>query len=167
MIQRKTTIQFRKPVSQITDRAKRYRANHPDFLPADPKQCGFCGSVRTVEVEHISGNESDGARENLMWACRSCNVKKANLMRRNGLGKKTRQYNAGKIRTNARATKAQMDEYGTAIKIMRGDFEGDVGKAVATIRATPPAIRSAFTRRSWPTRKQLYGASGRQSEIPF
>lgn len=168
-INRKTSIVFRrsntarKPVSQITDRAKRYRAHQKENRPAAPKQCNFCGRRRNVDIHHANGNESDSDRGNLMWACRRCNVSVGNLMRENRIGKRTRQYNpAGK-----HTRKAMMDEYAAAIKVMRGQFEGDVGRAVATIRATPPDIRSAYTRRTWPTRRAIYGSSGRQSEIPF
>jgi hypothetical protein len=151
----------RKPVSRITDRAKRYRANVDGFRPQNPRQCGFCGSKRNVEVNHISGNESDGDPTNLMWGCRRCNTKIAHVMKKAYIGKRTRQYNPKP------SGKSEMAEYGTAIKIMRGDFPGDVSKAVATIRATPAAVRSAYTRKTWPTRRQLYGHSGRQTEIPF
>lgn len=102
-----------------------------------------------------------------MWACKSCNGKKAAILRRARIGTKTRQYNpAGRGRAQL------MQEYGAAIKVMRGEFDGDVGKAVATIRGTPREIRSAYTSRSWPVRRQMYGPSGRQGklfgdEVPF
>lgn len=164
---RKTVIRFKrnralKPASKITDRAKRYRAHQKENRPAAPKQCGFCGRRRNVDVHHITGKESDGAKENLMWGCRRCNVSVGNLMRKHRIGKLTRQFNPAKG-----SRKAIMDEYAAAIKVMRGQFDGDVRKAVATIRATPPDVRSAYTRRTWPTRRALYGESGRQSEIPF
>ncbi len=152
----------RKPVSEITDRAKRYRANADDSRPGPPKQCGFCGRRRTVEVHHISGDESEGEPENLMWSCRRCNTKIAALMQKAGIGKLTRQYNPSRG-----STKSQMAAYGAAIKVMRGEFLGDVGRAVQTIHDTPPSVRSAYTARTWPTRRALYGPSGRQTEIPF
>lgn len=165
---RKTLIVFRqnkarKPAAEITDRAKRYRAHQKENRPGAPKQCGFCGRRRNIDIHHVDGDESDSSKENLMWACRRCNVSIGNLLRKNRIGKLTRQYNPAPRRTR----KAMMDEYAAAIKVMRGQFEGDVGRAVATIRATPPDIRSAYTRRTWSTRRHLYGASGRQSEIPF
>jgi hypothetical protein len=174
MIKRRRSIRFlknlgRKPVEQISDRAKRYRAQHPDVRPLPPKQCGFCGSKRSVIPHHILGDESDGSADNLMWACKSCNGKVGHKMRKNGIGKLTRQYNPPRARGGRRE---QMKAYGDAIKVMRGDFDGDVGRAVATIRSTPRDIRSAFTARSWPVRKQKYGPSGRQmrlgfSDVPF
>jgi HNH endonuclease len=160
----------RKPVHQITDRAKRYRANSRENRPPGPKRCGYCGSRKNVGVDHVNGQESDGAPDNLMWACKSCNAKKTYVLRRAGLGRLTRQYNPGKARGSKRS---QMQAYGNAIKVMRGVFEGDVAAAVRTIRETPADIRSAYTSRSWPVRRQFYGPSGRQGslfgggEVPF
>lgn len=182
---RRTRIVFnrgRKPVSQITDRAKRYRANQDEVRPGPPKQCGFCGKGRTVEVHHISGDENDGEPENLMWSCRSCNTRIAHLMAANGLGKRTRQFNSAWLRFNsafqkrlkplpARGNpaklKGEMAKYAAAIKVMRGEFPGDVAAAVRTIHDTPADIRSAYTARTWPVRRSRYGESGRQTEIPF
>jgi len=157
----------RKPVATITDRAKRYRAHAPAVVPGPPKQCGFCGSRRNVVPHHISGNESDGDAQDLMWACKSCNGRVGHWMRQAGLGRLTRQFNPPSRKGSRRQL---MDAYGAAIKIMRGEFEGDIGKAVATIRATPRAIRSAYTSRTWPMRRQIYGPSGRagvRGEVPF
>lgn len=44
-------------------------------------------------VAHIDGNESNGAQENLGPTCRSCNAKVAHVMKRYGMGRRTRQYN--------------------------------------------------------------------------
>jgi hypothetical protein len=183
MILRRTRVNWnrpRKPVSQITDRAKRYRANSDDVRPGPPKACGFCGARRTVEVHHVDGNEDNGEPENLMWACRSCNTRVAFLMAANGLGKRTRQYNGNRRdsarnwrlkplprRGNPAALKGEMAKYAAAIKVMRGEFPGDVSAAVQTIHDTSPATRSAYTARTWSIRRARYGASGRQTEIPF
>lgn len=153
----------RKPVHKLTDRAKRYRANSKELRPPDPKQCGFCGRRRNVGVHHITGNESDLDKQDLMWACKRCNAAVATRMRAAGLGKLTRQFNAGKRATGSRRQLIQA--YGNAIKVMRGEFEGDVSKAVQTIRSTPRELRSAFTARSWPVRRQIYGRSGRQGRL--
>jgi len=151
---------IRKPVHLITDRAKRYRANSPENRPGAPKRCGYCGSVRNVGVDHVNGDESDGAPKNLMWACKSCNGKKAALMKKRGIGKLTRQFNpVGSKRRGSR--REQLEAYGQAIKVMRGQFDGDVSAAVATIRATPQSVRSEYTSRSWPIRRERYGDSGR------
>lgn len=167
MILRKTQIRMnggRKAVSQITDRAKRYRANADDVRPGPPKQCGFCGKRKTAEVHHVNGVEDDLEPENLMWACRACNTRIGILMKNRGLGKRTRQFNAGR---RGGGLKGEMAKYAAAIKVMRGDWPGDVSAAVQTIHDTPPDIRSAYTSRTWPIRKSRYGTSGRQSEIPF
>ena len=153
----------RKPASRITDRAKRYRANVDGVRPANPKQCGFCGSRRNVGAHHISGNEADGAKQNLMWACKRCTSRIAARMKHARIGRRTRQYNPRR----RNASKAELQEYGNAIKVMRGDFPGNVAHAVETIRQTPASVRSAYTARTWPTRRALYGHSGRQTEIPF
>ena len=158
----------RKPVHKLTDRAKRYRANSKALRPPAPKQCMFCGSRKNVGVHHLTGNESDLDPQNLGWACKRCNTQVGIWMQRAGLGKRTRQYNPP-----ARGgRRAQMDAYGAAIKVMRGEFEGDIGKAVAVIRSTPRDIRSAYTARSWPVRRQIYGPAGRAQgslfgDVPF
>jgi hypothetical protein len=144
----------------LTDRAKRYRAQKSETLGR--KQCGFCGSRRNVEVHHVNGDEDDGDDRNLMWACRKCNTKIGVLMKNAGVGRRTVQYNPSKGRGGS-----QLAKYGAAIKVMRGEFPGDVSAAVATIYSTPPSVRSAYTARTWKVRKQLYGPSGRQTEIPF
>ena len=161
----------RKPVEQITDRAKRYRAHHADVRPLAPKQCGFCGSTRNVVPHHVTGNEAAGAAADLMWACKSCNGKVGHVMRKAGLGKLTRQFNPVAQRSLAgirRGTRRElMKEYGNAIKVMRGDFEGNVAAAMRTIQSTPREIRSAYTSRTWPIRRSIYGPSGRQMRLGF
>ena len=145
-----------KPAREITDRAKRYRAHAEGVRPGPPKQCGYCGSKKNVVPDHINGREEDLEPQNLMWLCKACNTSKGILFRNHGIGRLTEQFNPAKY-----SRKALMEEYGQAIKVMRGQFAGDIRKAVATIRATPADIRSAYTRRTWPTRRYLYGDSGR------
>jgi len=85
-----------KPVSQITDRAKRYRAQ--SNVPG-PKRCVMCNRTakqvggRGLDVMHLSGDESDGERKNLAYGCRSCNGKLAAAFKRIGSKVRTRQYN--------------------------------------------------------------------------
>ena len=150
---------FRKPVSKITDRAKRYRANQLDVRPLGPKQCRYCESRRNVGVHHVDGNENNGTRRNLAWACKSCNGKIAAYHKKHGIGRRVQQYNPSKL-----SRKSQMEAYGNAIKVMRGDFEGDAGAAMDTINATPENIRSAYTSKSWAIRRQRYGPSGRANK---
>lgn len=73
-----------------TDRAYRYRANANP--PHGPKICCLCGSRRNVEVGHVDGREENCEDYNLFWTCRSCNVICGNVLRANGMGRKTRQY---------------------------------------------------------------------------
>lgn len=146
----------------VTDRAHRYRAQKSP--PAGKKRCAFCGSRRNVEIGHVDGHEEHGTPDNLIWTCRSCNVIVGNVLRRYGLGRLTHQYNPA-ARGGEKRRRAGMKAYGDAIKVMRGTFEGDVGAAVRTIKASPQSIRSAYTARSWPVRRQIYGPSGRQRSL--
>jgi hypothetical protein len=95
-----------KPVSQITDRAKRYRAQRN--RPAGPKRCGFCASRENIDVDHIEGDEDDGEPENLMYLCRPCNTAKGITQARNRIGRRTAQYNPGKPRLHTADTLNQM-----------------------------------------------------------
>jgi hypothetical protein len=145
-----------KPVHLISDRAKRYRANHPDCRPVGPKQCQFCGSRRNVEVHHLNGNEDDGAPRNLAWACRACNTKIAVAHKRAGKGKRTRQFNPtpGKVPT--------YQQYKRAVSLhVRGEF--DEGGAI--IHATPPDVRSGYARMIAAEKRKR--GTHRRSEVPF
>ena len=149
----------RKAVSEITDRAKRYRAQSAEVRPPGPKRCAYCGSKRNVGIDHVDGNEDHGEPENLVWCCKACNSVKDNVLKAAGLGKKTAQYNPK--RRGGGSKRREMEEYAAAIKVMRGQFDGDVAAAVRTIKSTPPSVRSAYTSRTWSTRKAIYGPSGR------
>jgi hypothetical protein len=155
-----------KPASQITDRAKRYRANSKANRPAPPKVCNYCGSRKNVGVDHVNGNESDGSKRNLAWACKSCNTAKGLLFKRLGVGVRTKQFNPGR---GGLSRKAQLREYNFAILVMRGVEPGDQSKAMETILKTPASIRSEYTSRSWARRKAIYGPSGRADggAVPF
>jgi hypothetical protein len=102
----------------LTDRAKRYRAQHPERIPLPPKQCNYCGSKKNVGVHHVTGNEDDGHPDNLQWACKRCNAKIAHLMKQAGVGKRTAQYNPKKRGSST------MGEYAAAIKVMRASLRG-------------------------------------------
>lgn len=159
-----------RPANSITDRAKRYRANRN--IEPRQKNCFACGKPNPRDVHHIDGNESHGDPGNLTKACRSCNVRIANTMRRAGLGKKTRQYNPSKRRPSSKGDGARsLGAYLSAVQIVRGDQPGNVTSAVKTLRATTPGQRSEYARRIWDIRRERYGPTGRsessQSEIPF
>jgi len=86
----------RKPVSQITDRAKRYRAQSD---VEGPQRCVICGAAnknkngRPLDVMHLSGDESDGDKRNLAYGCRTCNAKLSAAFKALGSKVRTRQYN--------------------------------------------------------------------------
>jgi len=80
----------RKPVSQITDRAKRYRAQQN---VKGPKKCVICGSTKNLDVMHLSGDESDGESKNLAYGCRKCNAALGAAFKKIGSKIRTRQYN--------------------------------------------------------------------------
>ena len=84
-----------KPATQITDRAKRYRANTQ--TAEWPKVCLFCGSTKDLQVDHLDGFEENGEPENLAILCRSCNQLKSAVYKAAGLGRRTVQYNPGLI----------------------------------------------------------------------
>jgi len=117
----------------ITDRAKRYRAQRN--APPGPKQCNFCGKRRNIDIDHVTGDESDGDVENLIYLCRVCNTTKGIVQARNRIGVRTRQYN-GSVPTFAKFRQAAW--------VLLGKAHGDAGEATALIRATPPARRARY-----------------------
>lgn len=172
LVTRKQRIRLKnaalKPVAEISDRAKRYRANSEENRPPGPKRCAFCGARENVIVGHLNGVEDDGAPDNLMWTCRRCNAQQAALLKRKGLGKRISQMNPARRRGSM--TRAQLySAYGESIRIMRGQEPGDVAKAVAFIRSVPPETRSEWNKKAWVTRKRDYGKSGRADggSVPF
>jgi hypothetical protein len=160
----------RKPVSLLTDRAKRYRAQKA--LPeSTPRICGYCGNPSTMR-DHIDGNENHGGPDNLVEACRRCNVRKANVMRAAGIGKRTRQYNP-----DAKPA-ANLAQWTMAVaSVLRRDKKTGrllppdnwkaqmmpVQEAVAMIRATPHADRVGFARELAAKRK----GKPASWEVPF
>jgi hypothetical protein len=121
----------------ITDRAKRYRANRIP-LPG-PRRCTFCASKKNIDVDHISGDESDGEIENLMYLCRRCNARKAITQARNRIGVRTAQFNPQPA--------PSFREFQHAAAVLLGLRRGDAAHATALIRATPPAKRAEFAAR--------------------
>jgi hypothetical protein len=144
----------------VTDRALRYRANASP--PPGPRICNLCGSRRNVEVGHLDGHEEHGEPANLLWTCRSCNVRCANTLRRAGIGRLTLQYNP------ASKGAVSLGQWLTAVMSMRGESDAmSVPDAVSMIRATPPASRSEFAQEIWERRRARYGPSGRGDSVPF
>ncbi len=150
----------RKPVEEITDRAKRLRANA--CPPEGPRRCVYCGNPNAIDIEHISGNEADEAPENLTYACRSCNVKKGRALLKAGIGRKTRQYNPAKA-----AGAKSLGQWMKAVLSAKGETDDmPTRQAVAMIRATPQARRSEFARQIW-ERREKNGTTGRKEDAPF
>lgn len=154
----------RKPAFDITDRALRYRAQHPDCIPDPPVRCMHCGSRSDIQVGHIDGDETNTTRENLGWVCRSCNQKIAATIKKAGAGRRTKQFNPKK-----RRGASDYREYAQALGILDGTAIGDVQQAIALIHATSKAKRSEFQKDIWQIRKERYGPSGRKDggAVPF
>lgn len=126
-----------KPASQITDRAKRYRATRNS--PPGRKLCNFCASKKNIDVDHITGDESDGEPQNLMYLCRSCNALKGVTQARNRIGVRTMQFNP--------APKTSFREFQHAAAVLLGIRRGSAADATAQLRATPPAKRAEYAER--------------------
>jgi hypothetical protein len=154
----------RKPVSKISDRAKRYRANQAGCKPSGPKVCAYCPSRKNVIVNHIDGDESNGDRRNLNWACKSCNTAIGKAHAAAGVGKRTRQMNPP----------PDFKQYAWAIGMIcrkRDEERGAcsrssdplVKEAVAMIRATPGPLRRKYAAQAAASRGR--GRTG--WEVPF
>lgn len=79
--------------SNLTDRAKRYRAQN---AVRGERRCVLCNARGRLDVMHLDGNESNGEPQNLAHGCRSCNGKLAAAFKRIGAGVPTNQYNPSK-----------------------------------------------------------------------
>jgi len=154
----------------VTDRAKRYRANQPGCLPAGLKKCKLCGSARFLTVDHADGDESNGAKSNLRWLCKSCNTKLGIRDAKEGRGRRTAQYNPKGARS--------FDQWSEAISTLAGEGLGTmtVEQARQIVRETSKRKRSEFNEDVWRIRKERYGPSGRKDggaggsyaeEVPF
>lgn len=132
----------------ITDRALRYRANQA--IPEHAHVCVFCGAKSKVEVAHLDGREENTSPDNLSWTCRPCNVIAGNVLRSNGLGRLTRQYNPTK--SGGAANVGEWLQAVGAITPHNYSYRNQglagssmsVPDAVAMIRATPHSKRSEF-----------------------
>jgi hypothetical protein len=102
-------------------------------------------------VDHIDGDESNGAPENLRWLCKSCNTKLGLAMARSGMGRRTRQYNPGAY------TLAEYVE--AAAQHTRGQH--DTGGEI--IHDTPKEKRESFAAEIWRRRR----ARGTDRRTPF
>jgi len=127
---------WRKTVDEITDRAKRYRANK--IKPRGPKRCAYKHRLNQCKgplgVNHKDGNESHGDQSNLNWACKRHNAQLAIYHKAIGKGVRTRQYNpgAGNLAQYVQA----------AVEHTRGAH--DAGGKI--LHETPKAKRRSFAR---------------------
>lgn len=154
-----------KPASQITDRAKRYRAQRN--RPPGPRRCNFCVSRKNIDLDHIDGDEADSSPRNLMYLCRSCNVSKGITQARNRIGVRTNQFNP---QSKGARTAAQ---WRRAAQIVLGAQSGPVGAATALLQNTEPEKRVKFADeierrnpfKSEAQRRKFYAMASR-GEIP-
>ena len=153
-----------RPISELTDRAKRYRAN---ATVSGSRRCFASGVSNPRDVHHIDGNESNCDKRNLARCCRPCNTKIANAMRKAGIGIKTRQYNPKRRKTGGGTGANSLGQYLSAVQIVRGDQPGNVASAVKTLQATSSSERSQYAAQIWKIRKERYGPSGRKDSVPF
>jgi hypothetical protein len=87
-------------------------------------------------VDHITGDESDGEPENLMYLCRHCNTTKGIVQARNKIGVRTRQFNP--------EPRASLKKFKQAAAVLLGKIKGDVAAATAYVRGTAPEKRAEF-----------------------
>ena len=115
-----------------------------------------------MEVHHIDGCEQNTEPDNLTWACRRCNTLIGVVMKRTGLGQRSRQFNPA-----AKGARS-LGQWILAVLSMKGESDAmTVPAAVEMIRATPAENRSRYAREIWRKRRAHYGPSGRYSEVPF
>ena len=131
-----------KPVNQVTDRAKRYRAHQPTCRPPGPAKCALCGSTRFLVIDHKDGDESNGSPDNLRWLCKSCNTRLGLAMARAGQGRRTHQYNPGA---------ANLAQYVQAALEHRRGAHDEGGRI---IHETPKSKRQEFAQEIWRRRRQ-------------
>lgn len=120
---------------QITDRAKRYRAQSVEL---GEKKCVICGARGRLDRMHLTGNEADGEAANIAYGCRSCNATLGAAFKSIGAGKPTNQYNP------AKGGIPTFDQYMWAVSNhSRGAH--DAGGAI--IHATPKHKRIEYAKR--------------------
>jgi hypothetical protein len=113
----------------------------------------LCGNDKSIMVGHVNGHEEEVTQENLIWTCRSCNTKTAHVMKRAGIGRRTRQYNP---RSEGAKT---LGQWMAAVMSMKGESDQmPVDAAVQVIHATPASERSHFAREIWRLRRE-HGAA--------
>jgi hypothetical protein len=160
VITRVITNAPRKPVDQITDRAKRYRAQQD---VQGPRRCVLCNGKSDLQVMHLSGDESDGEKRNLAYGCRSCNGKLSAAFKKIGAGVKTRQYNpAAGVPTYEQYKWAV--SHGSRHYWEKGEgwVPGEHDDAGSIIHATPRAKRIEYAKRIAANRRRR-----KRTSVPF
>jgi hypothetical protein len=155
--------------ARVSDRANRYRAHQPACAPSGAKECARCGSTRFLTIDHKDGNESNGARPNLRWLCKSCNTKLGARDAREGRGRRTVQFNPKGAYNFAEWSEAVATLDGTGSGRMTAEQAGLI------VHETSKRRRAEFQEDSWRIRKERYGPSGRKDggaggeygEVPF
>lgn len=157
---------IRKPVEKISDRAKRYRANQEGCKPTGPKRCVYCGKTKgQIVVDHVDGDESNGRRSNLVWACKSCNTALGAAYAKRGRGVRTRQYNGTPdFNLYAWATGLICRKRDQAAGRCSPSDDPETLKAVSIIRATPASKRREYAARAASSRGRWRSGL---DEVPF
>lgn len=111
-------------------------------------------------MHHADGHEEHTERANLLWACRRHNTRIGVVVKRLGLGRRTRQF-------NPKAQGARnLAQWLMAVLSMKGEStQMSVPDAVAMIRATPPEDRSTFASEIWRRRRER--GTDRWTGVPF
>lgn len=148
----------RKPASEISDRAKRYRAQKG---VKGPKRCVICGAARSpgkrpLDVMHLDGDEANEDPRNLAYGCRSCNARLGAAFKKAGAGVRTVQYNPASVPT------FQQYAWAVAHHVREAHDEGG-----AIIHATPRHKRIEYAQRIAETKRGRGTASGGRDEVPF
>lgn len=156
-------MKARSSQAAVTDRAQRYRARQR--IPKGDCRCIYCGQPNARDVDHLDGQESNQAQDNLAWSCVSCNTAKGAAFARAGLGRRTRQFNP-----KAKGA-ANLAQWVLAVLSIKGHGPWPINEAVEMIHATPASDRSAYAREIW-RRRRAYGTPARtrrapEEEIPF
>lgn len=102
----------------------------------------MCGSVRNLVIDHIDGDESNGAPRNLRWLCKACNTRLGIVAARAGIGKRTRQHNPGA---------GNLAQYVQAALAHRRGAHDEGGRI---IHETPKEKRQEFAAQIWRRRRQ-------------
>ena len=96
----------------------------------------------------MDGDEQNGEPSNLAWACRSCNTAQGVVMKRLGIGRRTRQFNP-----NVQGART-LSQWVNAVLSMKGGGTMEPSAAVEIIRATSPEHRSRFAQEIWSLRRE-------------